>query len=224
MQVFANGISLGYRVDGDPRAQPMVLLHGGGHDRTTWDAVVADLRQDYRTYALDMRGYGESGRPGRYSFELMRDDVMAFVDELGLGQLVLAGHSMGGNVAWLVAEERPAWLSRLVIEDVAPPRVGDPAPTIPPRPDSPLPFEYDALASVLAQLGDADPTWWDRLNLVAVPTLIVGGGAGSHVDQTVLDEVAGMVPDCRVVTLDVGHQIHRDALGDFLKAVRDFLA
>jgi pimeloyl-ACP methyl ester carboxylesterase len=223
MHVTVNEVRLAYAASGDPGAAPVVLLHGGGSDRTTWEAVSADLCHDYRAYALDMRGFGGSGRPGQYSFELMRDDVIAFVDDLGLDQIVLIGHSMGGNVAWLVAQERPKFLSRLVIEDVVPPRVGDPAPSVPPRPDVPLPFDYDALALVMRQLGAPDPQWWDRLGLIDVPTLIIAGGSSSHIDQARLAHAAALVPDCRMVTVDIGHNVHRDALADFLKAVREFL-
>jgi 3-oxoadipate enol-lactonase len=220
---LVNGVRIGYGVTGEPGARPMVLLHGGGNDRSSWALVLPALSRDHRVYALDLRGFGESGRPAEYSFELMRDDVTAFLDLLALEQAVLIGHSMGGNVALLVAEEQAGRLTHLVVEDTAPPRVGDAAVSIPPRPDEPLPFDYDALAAVIGQLNDPDPAWWDRATAITVPTLIIAGGPDSHVDQERLGRLAGLLPAVRLATIPVGHRVHQDAPDAFVAAVTAFL-
>ena len=157
-------MTLAYAEAGSPDAPPMVLLHGGGNDRTAWDQVLPAFAQTHRVYALDLRGFGESGRPGAYSFELMRDDVLGFLDALGLDRIVLIGHSMGGTVAWLLAQDHPDRLTHLVIEDVAPNRPGDePVDDISSAETSRRPFDYDALAAIFAQLNDPDPAWTTRL-------------------------------------------------------------
>lgn len=69
-------VDLAYRTFGRPDAAPLILLHGAGSPGHTWDAVAADLADTGRVYVPDLRGYGESPRPGVYSFELMRDDVL----------------------------------------------------------------------------------------------------------------------------------------------------
>ena len=222
--ILSDGLTLAYAEAGSPDAPPMVLLHGGGNDHTAWDQVLPAFAQTHRVYALDLRGFGESGRPGAYSFELMRDDVLGFLDALGLDRVVLIGHSMGGNVAWLLAQDHPDRLTHLVIEDVAPNRPGDEPVTIFPRPDEPLPFDYDALAAIFGQLNDPDPAWTTRLTEVTTPTLIVGGGEESHVDQARLAEIAASLPDGRLVTIPVGHRVHSTAPDEFVAAVQQFLA
>jgi len=158
--ILPNGVTIAYTVSGERDAPPMVLLHGGANDHTTWDGVLPSLAQTHHVYALDQRGHGQSSRTDAYSFELMRDDLLGFLDALGLDRVVLVGHSMGGNVAWLFAQDHAERLTRLVIEDVAPNRPGDPSVTIPPRPDDwDRPFAYEALAAVMAQLNDPDPAW-----------------------------------------------------------------
>src|ERR1035438_7493297 len=70
---------------------------------TSWAAVAAQFAKRFRVYALDLRGHGDSDWPGIYSFELIRDDVLGVLDQLGLDRVTLVGHSMGGTVAYLVA-------------------------------------------------------------------------------------------------------------------------
>jgi pimeloyl-ACP methyl ester carboxylesterase len=221
--ILANGITLVYTQTGDPDAPPMVLLHGGGNTKESWDGVLPTLAKTHNVYALDLRGHGESARAGAYSFELMRDDVLAFIDALGLDRIVLIGHSMGGTVAWLFAPDHLDRLTHLIIEDVAPNRPGDPQIDIVARPEGPLPFDYDALASVLGQLNNPDPAWTSRLAEITTPTLVIAGGPGSHVDQGRLAEIAATLPDARLVTIPAGHRVHAEAPEEFLAAVTEFL-
>src|SRR5262249_17749123 len=153
----------------------MVLLHGGGRDHTAWDLVLPALSQTHHVYALDQRGHGESSRPGAYSFELMRDDLLGLLDALGLDRVVLVGHSMGGTVAWLFAQAPGDGLTRLVIVDVAPNRPGDEKIEIwTRRPDNwDRPAEFEAVAAVMAQLNDPDPAWTTGLATIATPTLVI---------------------------------------------------
>jgi pimeloyl-ACP methyl ester carboxylesterase len=61
--------------------------------------MAPELATRRRVIALDQRGHGASVRTPGYSFEAMRDDLLEFVDQLGLGTFLLMGHSMGGSVA-----------------------------------------------------------------------------------------------------------------------------
>jgi pimeloyl-ACP methyl ester carboxylesterase len=131
---------------------------------------------------------------------------------------------MGGTVAWLAAQPRPARLARLVIEDSPPPPAGRTAVPAPPRPDGPLPFDYEAIVAIVGQVNNPDPAWWDELPKVAVPTLVIAGGPDSHVPQDLLGEAAARVPHGRLVRIPAGHHVHRTRPADFVAAVREFLA
>src|SRR6476469_4791349 len=99
--VEVNGVRLAYTRSGRPDAPPVLLLHALGSSAATWDAVVPALADTFRVYALDLRGHGHSADPRRHSFELMRDDVVGFLDALGLDRVTVVGHSMGGMVGFL---------------------------------------------------------------------------------------------------------------------------
>ena len=223
--ILPNGVTIAYTVSGEREAPPMVLLHGGANDHTAWDQVLPSLAQTHRVYALDQRGHGQSSRTDAYSFELMRDDLLGFLDALGLDRVVLVGHSMGGTVAWLFAPHHGDRLTRMVIVDVAPNRPGDPKIDIWPRPDNwDRPAEYEAVAAVLSQLNDPDPAWTTDLARITTPTLVIAGGEKSHVDQARLAEIVASLPDARLVTIPVGHGVHKDAPDEFVAAVQDFLS
>src|SRR5262249_61277006 len=84
-----------------------------------WQPVAGRFDERFHVFAFDLRGHGDSDWPGEYSFQLMRDDVAAALDGLGLGDVTLVGHSMGGGVAFAVAMSRPDLVGRLIVEGVA---------------------------------------------------------------------------------------------------------
>ncbi|AVT30763.1 alpha/beta hydrolase [Plantactinospora sp. BC1] len=219
----ANGILLAYRVAGDPARPPMVLLHGLGDDERDWQDVLPHLAEDHRVYALDLRGHGRSARPGHYSFELMCNDVISFLDVIGIERCVLIGHSMGAVVATLVAQTAAHRLTHLVLEDATPPRPGDLARPPLAAPDEPTPYDFAAVNAVRKQLDDPDPAWWDGTAVVNVPTLIVGG-AHSSIPQSLLAATADRMPDATLVTIAAGHYVHQERPAEFLAAVDGFLA
>ncbi|KAB1161871.1 alpha/beta fold hydrolase [Micromonospora sp. DT46] len=202
----------------------MVLLHGLGEDERDWHGVLAALAARHRVYALDLRGHGRSDHPGRYSLESMRDDLVGFLDAVGVERCVVIGHSMGGAVAILLAEAAPHRLTHLILEDVAAPRPGAlERPPLPP-PDAPTPFDFAAVNAIRAQLNDPDPAWWDRTDAVDVPTLVVGGGPDSPIPQQLLAEMVDRMPDATLVTIPAGHDVHASRPAEFLAAVDGFLA
>ena len=118
----ANGIRLAYFTSGRADGPPLVLLHSLGEPSATWDEIAPELGRQYRLIAFDLRGHGDSEWPGEYSFELIRDDVLDALDQLGLEQVSIIGHSLGGSVASLVAQARPGLVRHLVLEDTVPPK------------------------------------------------------------------------------------------------------
>ncbi|HEX2772657.1 MAG TPA: alpha/beta hydrolase [Micromonosporaceae bacterium] len=219
--VIVDGVRIACHVRGAPTAPPMVLLHALGEDAHSWDVVVDEFARAFRVFAIDLRGHGESDRPGVYSFELMRDDVLAVLDRLGLNRVTMVGHSMGGIVAYLIAEREPHRIDRLILEDTPPPFPRSRA--VPERPDGPLPFDWAVVPAMVGQLNDPDPAWWDDLTAITAATLLVAGGPESHVPQDKLTEVAARLPRCTLLTIPVGHHVHEGRPTEFASVVTKFL-
>ncbi|MEU6317985.1 alpha/beta hydrolase [Streptomyces sp. NPDC047009] len=219
--VDVGGIRLAYQVSGPPDAPPLVLLHALGEDATDWEPVLPVLARYRRVYAPDLRGHGRSTWPGEYSLELMRADVLRFLNALGLARVDVIGHSMGGIVAYLLAADHPQRVSRLVLEDVSIPRPRKPS--TPTRPDGDLGFDWNMVLTVRRQIDVPDPRWLEQLSKITAGTLVVAGGPGSHVSQDGVAEMADRIPDGQMVTIPVGHLIHRAAPEAFAEAVVAFL-
>ncbi len=141
--------------------------------------VIPLLADGFRVVAVDLRGHGRSDRPGIYSLELMRDEVVGVLDELKLSGVTPLGHSLGGAVAYLVAAARPGLVRRLVVEDACPPYPRDA--TVPDRPASDLAFDWDLVARLRAQLNAPTRRYWPGLADIAAPTLVIGGGPPSTI-------------------------------------------
>jgi pyruvate dehydrogenase E2 component (dihydrolipoamide acetyltransferase) len=93
---------------------PAVLIHGFGGDLNNWLFNHADLAAHRAVWALDLPGHGESGKAVETgSAEELADSVIAFMDDRGIGNAHLIGHSMGALVAMTVAAKAPARVASL---------------------------------------------------------------------------------------------------------------
>ncbi|MCI0685802.1 MAG: alpha/beta hydrolase [Sporichthyaceae bacterium] len=219
------GVTLRYREHGPASAPPIVLLHGLGEDAAGWDEIAAPLAESHRVIALDQRGHGASDRPGDYSYEAMRDDAGRLLDVLDLADVTLIGHSMGALTAALLAEQAPGRLGRLILVDAAPLREPLPAEEPPESPPGPVPFDWAALKAVRSQSNNPSPRWWDELDRITVPTLIISGGSASQVPPQRLAEAAERIPAGELVIVEgAGHFVHTAEPEIFLKLVTEFIA
>ena len=80
---------------------PLVLLHGVGHRRQAWDAVLDRLTPHRDVITVDLPGHGESPplEAGQPVLEAMLGAVTALLDDLGLERAHVAGNSLGGRLA-----------------------------------------------------------------------------------------------------------------------------
>ena len=218
--IQAGGIRLAYRESGPPSAPPLLLLHAMGESGADWEQVAAALSGSWHVYALDLRGHGRSDWPGRYTLALLRDDVIAFLDALGLPEVTVVGHSMGGAVAYLLAMRQPERVRRLVLEDPAPPWPR--APRSPVRPPGPLSFDWAATA-LSAEASDPPASSREGLAAITAPTLVIAGGPDSHVNQDRLADLAALIPGGELLTIPAGHLVHAAQPSGFVAAVTAFL-
>jgi pimeloyl-ACP methyl ester carboxylesterase len=111
------------------RALPaVVLVHGAGNDHSVWTHQARHLaHHGFAVLAPDLPGHGRSGGVPLASIEALADWLLAVLDETGIGQAALVGHSMGSLVALHAAATQPERVTRLaLVGSVAPMPVAEP--------------------------------------------------------------------------------------------------
>ena len=114
---LSNGENIHLRDEGDPKAFPIVLLHGHSEDLHTWDQFVKHLVEGYRVVRFDLRRHGLTGPASddQYGIESYVSDLSFVVEHLGIDNFDLAGHSMGGRIAVKYSMENPDKVRNLIL-------------------------------------------------------------------------------------------------------------
>ena len=104
--------------------EPLLILHGLLGSLTNWTWHSRRLAEHFAVYGIDLRNHGGSPHADGMSFPLMAQDVVDFMDDQGIAEAHILGHSMGGKVAMQLAMDHPERVKRLVIADIAPVKYG----------------------------------------------------------------------------------------------------
>jgi pimeloyl-ACP methyl ester carboxylesterase len=113
-------LEIGYEEQGAPAGAPVIVLHGFPDDAHAWDAVAPPLAaKGCRVLAPYLRGYGptrflDAGTPRMAQQAAIGQDLLDFMDALGLERAALAGYDWGGRAACIAAILAPARVRALV--------------------------------------------------------------------------------------------------------------
>jgi len=112
--ISSDGVEIRFDIQGEGEPA-LVFVHGWCCDRSYWDAQVPHFAQKYKVVTIDLAGHGESslGRES-YTMEAFGKDVVAVIEKLGIDNIVLIGHSMGGPVILEAARQIPERIIGLV--------------------------------------------------------------------------------------------------------------
>ena len=114
-----NGDRFAWREAGD--GPPLVLLHGLGGSRLSWEPQLTGLADRHRVIAWDLPGYGASQRlAAAVTFPDLADAVIDFFDTVGVESAHLAGISFGGMIAQYVAARHPSRVRTLALLATSP--------------------------------------------------------------------------------------------------------
>jgi esterase len=117
-----NDLNLHYLCWGNESNRKVLLLHGFAGCAASWNPLASALAGYRHVLALDQRGHGDSQWADLegYAIEDFVSDVSGFIEALGIQEVTLIGHSMGGNVALAYTASHPEKVDRLVIVDIGP--------------------------------------------------------------------------------------------------------
>lgn len=98
------------------RGRPVILLHGWLGSWELWRETIELLGKDFRTYAIDFFGFGDSVEyTGDFTFTNYVELVNQFMDRLGIVKAPLVGHSMGGTVSLGMASRHPEKVVKVAV-------------------------------------------------------------------------------------------------------------
>lgn len=113
-------MKLFYRDFGGEGKEPLVILHGLFGSSRNWRTVGKQLAKHFHTFAFDLPSHGRSPQRSLLTYEIMAQDVSDTITALHLSKVHLAGHSVGGKTAMLLACRHSPQVSCLTIVDIGP--------------------------------------------------------------------------------------------------------
>ncbi|WP_199551608.1 alpha/beta fold hydrolase [Streptomyces sp. N35] len=239
-------------LDSGGTGRPVLALHGHLAEGASFTRLAEELGPDWRVIAPDQRGHGDSDRTPEYSRDGYVDDLIALLEHLAAGPVVVLGHSLGGINAMYLAARRPDLIAAMVDVD---------GPVLMPDGPSPLSFvlsfPYTAptreeliegagpigpmIARGLRQLPDG--SWrlpfhpqdtvdsesavhgdhWAAWTGSSMPALLINGRKSQALPGETAQEMAARRPRTTLVRLDTDHFVQAQDPEGFHRAVREFL-
>jgi 3-oxoadipate enol-lactonase len=120
VQIYANGIQMGYQLSGKQGTPVIMMSHALGTSLAMWEYQLEALGLHYQVLRYDTRGHGGSEAPaGAYTLEQLGTDAISLMDVLGIPKVHWVGISMGGMIGQGLALNHPDRLISLSLCDTA---------------------------------------------------------------------------------------------------------
>ncbi|MDX9848216.1 MAG: alpha/beta hydrolase [Tenuifilaceae bacterium] len=112
---LSGGEKIAY-VDEGEGEYTLILIHGLGSYLPAWKMNIPELSKNYRVIAIDLPGYGKSSKmPHSGLMTYYAGVIKEFIEVLGLKNVVLGGHSMGGQISMVTALHYPEHIDKIVL-------------------------------------------------------------------------------------------------------------
>lgn len=109
-------MKLHYRVVGD--GPPLLILHGLFGSSDNWQTHARKYAEHFTVYLIDQRNHGHSPHDAHIDYEVMAHDLFELIADLGLRDVRLIGHSMGGKTIMRFAQQYSFLVERMVVADM----------------------------------------------------------------------------------------------------------
>tara|TARA_R110002012_G_scaffold263456_2_gene446547 strand:+ start:212735 stop:213676 length:942 start_codon:yes stop_codon:yes gene_type:complete len=113
--ILIDGVEIKYMKEGNGK-KTLLFVHGLSSNSEAWAKNIETLRKHYTCIALDLPGYGKSSKPDvAYTPTYFAEVVHQFIGQLDLKNIVLIGHSMGGQASIKLALNYPDVIKKLIL-------------------------------------------------------------------------------------------------------------
>lgn len=102
------------------KGQNLIMLHGWKQDVSSFWEVAGLLKGQFTLWLIDLPGFGRSDNPKTaFSVSDYAEIIKDFINQMGIKNPILLGHSLGGRIAIKLASKYPQILYKLILEDSA---------------------------------------------------------------------------------------------------------
>ncbi|MFH1874654.1 MAG: alpha/beta hydrolase [Pseudomonadota bacterium] len=118
-KIKVNDVEFYYELHG--QGEPLILISGYAEDCAVWRSFLARLGKKFQVLIFDNQGVGQTQDQGKpLTADIMADNTVALAKTLGFSKFHVLGHSMGGNIAQMIALRHPDVVNKLVISCSSP--------------------------------------------------------------------------------------------------------
>lgn len=224
------------------RGRPVFFLHSWVGSWRYWVPAMQAASTSYRAYVLDFWGFGETARdPENYTLEQQAELINQFIDQMGIGRIVLIGHGFGGIVSWVFAQRFPEVVDRLMLigfplgkSAVSPGVTGASLPDmvewLVPRDPTAESVRRDAhkndLGAIHASIASMDNLdLWPALQQSSTPCLLLHGQNDPAIQPPTLEQINALSEKTHAVLFEEsGHYPMLSEGNRFNRLMIDFLA
>ena len=100
--------------------KPLLILHGYFGMSDNWKSLGNQFSNDFQVHLIDQRNHGRSFHEDEFNYEVLVEDLYAYIKYHQLEKVFLIGHSMGGKTAMLFAVTYPELVDKLIVVDISP--------------------------------------------------------------------------------------------------------
>ncbi|MDX1445239.1 alpha/beta fold hydrolase [Lishizhenia sp.] len=109
-------MKLHYRKMGE--GAPFIILHGLFGSSDNWQTHAKRLSEYFEVYLVDQRNHGHSDWSDAFNYDLLAEDLKELIDDEGIEDAYILGHSMGGKTAMFFAQKYPELIEKLIVVDM----------------------------------------------------------------------------------------------------------
>jgi pimeloyl-ACP methyl ester carboxylesterase len=217
--VKVNGIDVYYEIHG--KGEPLIIIQWAGVEITSISRLITEFAKNYKVTALDNRGVGRTDMPDMpYSIEMMAEDTIGLMDEMGIKSAHFIGISMGSRIAQVIGVKYPERVKSLIL-NVAAARYPDPLKSIT---DTSLEDPYlrekmlqesgimfmqkyspnpESFLRQIKAMSDFDGR--KQLSQIKASTLIVNGTKDHFVPMGLTEELASGIKGSKLILIEGNH-------------------
>ncbi len=100
--------------------EPLLIIHGFLGMGDNWKSLARRFSNNFEVHLIDQRNHGRSFHADEFSYEILVEDLLKYINHYQLKKVNLLGHSMGGKTAMLFAVSYPEKVDKLIVADIGP--------------------------------------------------------------------------------------------------------